>query len=135
MKKFKYVSGLEGKLIWSVYQADRTEKENYLDYQRVRTELKQRGIRAVPVLGMYKGEVEYSFIVKAVHIVAVLKLAESCKQESILRIRFDNTAQLIYLDNSPTETIGFCWRVSKMIAKGFDCWTYHEESGAAWICG
>lgn len=135
MKNFKYVSGLEGKLIWSVYQQDRSEKENFLDYQRVRTELRQRGIRAIPVLGMYQGKTECSFIVNAVHIVAILKLAESCKQESILRIKFDNVAELIYLEGSPKEQIGSCWRVSKEIAETFVCWTYHEESGAAWVCG
>jgi len=132
---FKYKSGLEGKLIWSVYQTGRTEKENFLDYQQVRTELRQRGVRAIPVLGTYRGIMERSFIVSDVHLSVVLALADSCQQESILWVKHDNTAHLLYISSKPTEQLGSCWRVSQAIAEQFDCWTLHEDSGAIWICG
>lgn len=95
--------------------------------QTVRHQLRTRGIKALMVIGSYKGTVEQTFCVEVksqVDTDYVKMLCLMFEQESMLIVNNNNQASLFYFETKEITPIGRLQAVGKDIATKLEAWTY-----------
>lgn len=110
---------------------------NYGTYAEETKILKELGLKFSICSGSYKGTVSRSYAViinSTLEFVLVFKLAESHSQESILLLRSDRSAVLLYMDGSEGHELGYFTGVSESIAITYDGWTLNQETKQYYIC-
>jgi hypothetical protein len=96
--------------------------------------------KVVPCIGMYKGELEPSYLVSAEDFFEFIAVPDGyvSGQESFLQIdvghRGQQVASLLYLDTGLT-TLGRIKSVSKDVAMSHDAWTYRMDTNTYFVTG
>lgn len=93
----------------------------------VQSQLRNRGIKALLVIGSYKGVVEQSFCVEArtkVDVDYIKMLCAMFNQESFLVVNNNRQASLYFLQSKEVTPIGMFQSVGKDIATKLEAWTY-----------
>lgn len=132
-KKFPSKTGMEKKVIFSVFRAEKDEKHNLLMHVSTKHELKQLGIRAIEVEGYYNGQRELSFVVSDIHLEYVLAVAKKAEQECVLHVLEDSTCRMLDTDNKRLWE-GTCMRVIRGVAETYADYTHYPEEDAYWVC-
>jgi len=105
-------------IIFSVEQADETKQQNAGNSERMQAHLEDLGVSYEKIIGSYKGQLETSFIVSKSNFIDSgldIPVFNKYNQESILRVKKDNQAELIYADNS-RDIIGYLKQVVPAVA-------------------
>ena len=98
--------------------------------------LTDAGLKFKPLMGVYKGQSERSYLVPlTVHNTGlVFGLARKYNQESILISDIDRSTKLVYLKgHGSEESIGVLTHVSEGKAKSHDGYTYDPKSNQYWV--
>ena len=93
------------KVIFSVYNGNRSEKENGAQHEKVKRRLDLLEAAYTEVIGSYKGEIEKGFLFQSTDIARFLNAlflafnyAKENGQESVLTVNSDDTATLVFID-------------------------------------
>jgi hypothetical protein len=118
------------KVIFSVYQASLEEGSNFINSQTVSALMTMESIKHVQVIGVYKGIKEVSFVIDRDLINLARHYGTKYKQESILVVKEDLTAELEFLPLSitPNLELGYFREVSESFAKLRDSYTYDPST-------
>ena len=100
------------------------------------TELLERaGLKYKEVVGVYKGELERSYLVidQGDAFVRVLDLAAKADQDTILVVDENRESQLYFIKSSKTEYLGEFKCVPETEARQVDSYTFDSERGAYYV--
>lgn len=109
--------------IISAYRPDRDFVSNRIAHDALRQLLQVAGYGIKQVDGVYKGQKEKSFVVVGATDNAILSLAWTFSQESVLKLHGDRHADLLYT-NGVVEPLGKFVAVGQAEALKHDSYTY-----------
>lgn len=101
--------------------------DNVARTDRLIVDLHRLGLMAKPVVGVYQGTRETSFVVAVPDETALVRacaLATLAEQESVLYIDADRTATLLYLATGARVDLGRFRAVSESEARAADAYTF-----------
>ena len=127
-----------------VLSAERTEytpEVNQWRTQSLESQLSARDLQFRPVLGVYKGHAEASFLVflppvpdHAAYTLTMLRqLGRRWGQESVLHVDANRLAVLLFTDNRAPIELGAWETVSPATAQNADGYTYSPDTDSFYI--
>jgi len=120
--------------LFSASHYDESAERNQVATEHVRSRLAANGIGYKEVVGVYQREREKRFLVHGDHSVFVMFVAfDLYNQESVLYVRADRTANLIY-QSGKTEEVGVWQQVSPQEAFYHTSYTQDPATGLYYVC-
>lgn len=93
-------------LIFSVFRDSQKLSDNIVASARVKLMLEENGIEYADIFGKYRGCEESSILMSQEHLSLAISIARDHKQETILLLDSDRTAELLYVESGEREHIG-----------------------------
>lgn len=109
-------------LIFSVFQADKPSRENYVNHAIVKEILVKNKIPFIPVLGSYENTAELSFIVSVEHRNLVQTLCNTYNQACYLEHHKDRFCEAVFQEGRRVK-LGTMTEVSEKKAKELGSFT------------
>ena len=109
--------------VLSAELASRTPEDNKAATEELAQSFAQSGVPYILGQGRYKATNETCFLVPAEFVSNVVEAARRYRQESVLLVRSDRTAALLFLQGSGVSTIGSWTETDPSIAQAQDAYT------------